>query len=526
MNKLAQATGHAPIDARLHQPATLGGMLADSVRASPDREAVVCQDQRATYLALGARVADLGRQVAAQSARGEIVAVLAPNSVDCVVAAFAVMATGARVAPVNPFYARDQIARLFAGGRPRLILCVPATRETADALASDLGGVPVLQMESETPVVTHGPDDVADALVALGAGLTADDPALLIFTGGTTGVSKAVEHTHRALIQSVRQHCTVWELQYDRERFLNVAPLFHIWAFGFAMLAPVYLRSTLVLIPRYEPEAVLDAFGAEGITVFAGGPAPIYHGLLHCEAFASTDFTTLQIALTGGAACPQAIKQAWRDGSGALLLEGWGMSEGAPLCLNWRQDTARPLSVGRPVPETTLQIVDVETGDRVLGVGEIGEVRARGPQLMSGYRLEVGAPDPAMRDGWLHTGDIGRMDEDGFLYLIDRKKEIVIVGGYNVYPRHVEDELRRHPTVRDAAVVGAPDDYLGETPVAFVVGRSTDTDTAALHAHCRDNLVKYMRPTQIILVDALPRTGANKIDKKQLRQRLAQMQND
>ncbi|MHC3127482.1 hypothetical protein OB03_09410 [Brevundimonas sp. GN22] len=504
-----------PLDARLHTPLNLCHMLADAVDQAHEREALICNDVRWSYLDLGTRIAHLARQLARQISPGDMIAVIAPNSAHSVVALIAAMCAGGRVVPVNPFYPAADMASLFAE-KPALILSVESTRDTAIKLAGDLGCSAPLCVD-ESLFDTASQSTALATLRDLGDTIGSDDPALLIFTGGTTGRSKAVEHSHRALIYSFQQHSTVWGLQYDTERILNVAPVFHIWAFGFAMLAPIYLRGTLVLIERYAPEQVLQAIGQHKVTVFAGGPAPIYYGLLHSPALSDADFTSLQLALTGGAACPQTLKDAWKATANSDLLEGWGMSECAPICLNWRGEKTPNLSVGRPVPQTEIEIVDVEDDQRVLQVGEVGEVRVRGPQMMTAYRLQTGEPDLSLRNGWLYTGDIGRIDEDGFVSLVDRKKEIVIVGGYNVYPREVEDTLRRHPTIQDVAVVGQKDDYLGETPVAFIVTRH-DVSDDALHDFCREHLVKYKRPVRYIRIDELPRTGPSKINKIALRE--------
>lgn len=516
MSKAAHSIAPYPFDRHLHEPQNLAEMLADAVTAAPDREALVCCDDRLTYSDFAQRIASLISVIRTYASKGQMVAVIAPNSAECVVAMLATLCSGCRVVPVNPFYPKDEIGRLFTEA-PALILAVASSRETANALSVSAGNVPIFAVDQERPLPGH--QNALETLRNMAAEISPDDPTLLIFTGGTTGRSKAVEHSHRALICSIRQHATVWNLRYDEERFLNVAPLFHIWAFGFAMLAPIYLRGTLVLIERYDPEQVLNAIGTQEVTVFAGGPAPIYYGLLHSPALPHTDFSTLQLALTGGAACPQVLKEAWTKAAECPLLEGWGMSEGAPLSLNWRREIAPELSVGRPVPGGEAQVVDLEDDTRVLSANEIGEIRVRGPQLMSGYRMESGEPDLSMRNDWLYTGDIGRIDENGFVFLVDRKKEIIISGGYNVYPRDVEDILRRNPMIKDVAVVGQKDDYLGETPVAFIVSDHPFEDLG-LESFCREHMVKYKRPTRFIPIYELPRTGPSKINKIALREML------
>ena len=295
-----------------------------------------------------------------------------------------------------------------------------------------------------------------------------DDRALLIMTGGTTGTPKGVDHRHRNLLASVLLHCTVWPVGFGSETLLNVAPLFHIWGLGYAVLVSVFARGRFVLVPRFDPEAVLAAIGEHRVTIFGGGPAPIYAGLVGSDAAARADFSSLKYCLSGGAPCPESLHRRWLALTGCPILEGWGMSEGAPLCINPAAGVRKLLSVGPPVPETAIDIVDIDSGTTVLPVGECGEVRVRGPQLMSAYRNNPAETAVALRDGWLYTGDIGYVDEDGYLFLVDRKKDMVIVGGYNVYPREVDELLCLHPDIREASAVGLADERLGEVLVAFV----------------------------------------------------------
>jgi long-chain acyl-CoA synthetase len=231
------------------------------------------------------------------------------------------------------------------------------------------------------------------------------------------------------------------------------------------------------------------------------------------------DLSALRYCLSGGAPCPAELHREWNERANCPLLEGWGMTEGAPFCLNPCGSGKRKLlSVGNPVPETEVQVVDLETGERVLPLGERGEVRVRGPQLMREYRNRPDETRAALRDGWLYTGDIGVIDDEGFVSLVDRKKDMVIVGGFNVYPREVDEVLFKHPKIREAATVGRPDHRLGEVLVAFVVLAHGETLTEdEFFAYCKEEMVKYKRPVEVRFVDALPKTGTNKINRIALR---------
>jgi long-chain acyl-CoA synthetase len=491
-----------------------------AVRESASATAIVCAGRRLSYRQLGRAVAVLAARLAQAGVAGQTVALALPNGVEAVVSVLAVWYARARLAPVNPFYTLPELRVVLAEAQPRLVITGTDAAAKVRQLAPELGIERVWQLGGNEPDALPLEDWLAgfERAPVLLAQSSADELALLIFTGGTTGEPKAVEHTHRSLMVSVFQHCSAWPVERARERFLSVAPIFHIWGLSYATLVPLYAQGTLVIVPRYQPEEVLRALEQERITVFGGGPAPIYMGLTQSPAFATTNFSSLKYCLSGGAPCPEELHRSWELGTGCPLLEGYGMSEVAPLCLNRPDQPRKLLSVGRAVPGTQVEIVDLETGTRVLPSGEPGEVRVRGPQCMRGYRNRPDATGEVLRDGWLHTGDIGYLDEQGYLFLVDRKKDMILVGGYNVYPRQVDEVLFKHPLVAEAACVGRPDARLGEVLVAFVVVRAgAQLGEAELLEYCRENLVKYRRPVAVHFVDGLPRTNARKLDKRALR---------
>lgn len=497
-------------------------MLAGSVAAQPEHTAIICEDRRISYEQLGRAVTGLAAHLLRYDVAGGRVAMMMPNCIEAVIATFAVMAARAQVAPVNPFYTQPELEPILSGIAPDVLIVAAAMHDKAAQLARKLN--------IKTLLIPGSEQQRLDDWIAVGNDLDSShlpapaDFALMIHTGGTTGIPKGVQHTHAGLAYSVLQHCTMWPIVFGEERFLNCAPIFHIWGMGYATLVPIYAQSTFVIVPKYEPDAVLNALADYKITVFGGGPAPIYAGLLGNPLIEQLDFSSLKFSLSGGAPCPAELHRNWTGAMGSPLLEGWGMSEGAPLCLSPAEGDRKPLSVGNPVPDTEIQVVDLETGDRVLALKEAGEIRVRGPQLMHGYHNNPDETKRTIRDGWLYTGDIGYADEDDFIFLVDRKKDMVIVGGYNVYPREVDELLFNHPKIREGAAVGRPDDRLGQVIVAFVVldaGASMDEDE--FFNYCRDNLVKYKRPVEVTFLEALPRTAANKIDKLALR-RLAESQ--
>jgi long-chain acyl-CoA synthetase len=340
----------------------------------------------------------------------------------------------------------------------------------------------------------------------------------LQYTGGTTGRPKGVNNAHGQMAINLAQRDALIPGRLDGERVLCVMPLFHVFAVSTCLHLVAYCRGTLIVQPRYKPDIVLEALERERITVFAAGPT-VFNGLIAHERFGATDFSALRLSHSGSAPLPEATLKRWEAATGSPILEGYGQTEAGPvLTFNPEFGLRKPGSVGVVLPLTEVEIVDVETGTRVLPAGQQGEIRAKGPQIMSGYRNLPQETAETLRDGWLYTGDIGEFDQDGYLYIRDRKKDMAIVGGYNVYPREIDEVLYGHPAVLEAAAVGVADDYRGEVIRAYVVfkpGAAPEID--ALLDHCRANLAKYKVPAAIVPVETLPKTPVGKIDKKALR---------
>jgi long-chain acyl-CoA synthetase len=506
------------LDSRFPHYPTVVHAFWDAVAHAAEQPAVHCEGRELSYAQLGRAVSSVAARCAGYGVRGQRVVHLIPNSVEAVVLALAVLAAHAQLAPINPFFKPPELEVVLTEAEPELVICTRLTAPVVKELAARLGIRAVWVLEDEAPLFDSVVLEPRSANESAGELPLPEDHALLIFTGGTTGTPKGVEHTHAALSLGLVQHCTAWPVDFGRERFLSVAPLFHIWGLAYATLVPLYSRGLLVIVPRYDPERVLHALEAHAITVFGGGPAPIYLGLIAHPHFSKTRFESLRYCLSGGAPCPRELLEAWRLKTGCALLEGWGMSEAAPLCLNTPEGPHKPGSVGRPVPLTEVQIVDIERGTELKNFGEPGEVRVRGPQVMLGYRKRARETADVLRDGWLYTGDIGTLDADGFLCLVDRKKDLVIVGGYNVYPRQVDEVLFTHPAVAEAACVGVPDPLLGEVLVAFIVPKSgVAASEQEILEFCSRQMVKYRRPVRITFLPELPRTAARKIDRRALK---------
>ncbi len=504
------------MSARIPGPvyASVVHMLADAASRAPRAEALVFAGRRLGYAEYVSCVAGFARELEALGARGERVATLLGNSLEACIAAYAALAAGAQHVPLNPLYAPRELDLMLRDAAPCVLVVDAALEATVAPLAHAAGVAQVIALGQGGRLL--------DAWRADGIDLrdlpNAKELALLQYTGGTTGRPKGVNLTHGAIATNVAQREALLPMR-GGERILCMMPVSHSYGMAMGLFLAAYCAGALVLLARYVPEDVLAAVEGERITVFPGSPT-VFTGLMAHPRFAATDWSTVHTCYSGASALPEETLRRWRAAVGAPVYEGYGQTEAGPiLSFNPVQGAVKSGSVGIALPQTEIQIVDVETGTRVLPCGERGEIRARGPQIMQGYRNLPEETAQTLRQGWLYTGDIGEFDAEGYLYIRDRKKDMLIVGGYNVYPREVEEVLVMHPAVLDAAVVGVGDDYRGELPVAYVALRpGARADDEELMAHCRANLARYKVPAVVRVVDALPRTSVAKIDKKTLRQ--------
>lgn len=485
-------------------------MFWHAVDHGGDRTALIDADRRISYSEYGRAVAALAERLTRIGVEGERVAVLIPNSIEANIGIFATLAAGAQVMMLNPAYTASELEPLLHSARPRVMLVRTGFEHHAPA-AAEAHGV--------ADVIALGEGDLA--LQALAAAqvsrprepISSETMATLMFTGGTTGKPKGVERPHRTLMNMVIGMHEAWPTRLDDEMWLNVAPVSHVWGFLMGCMNPIYSRSPLVIIPRFKPDLVLEEVERNGVTVFSGGPAAIYVGLLASDRLASTNLSTLRVCPGGGSSFLLETLKDWEQRVGVPILEAFGSTEAGPITANPVDGSHRLGTVGRALPGIEVEIVDVEEPEKLLPAGSVGEVRIRGPRVVSRYRGDVqGHPE-----GWLYTGDVGVLDEDGFLRLVDRKKDMLIVNGFNVYPREVEEVLARHPAVAEAAVVGIRDERKGEAPVAFAmlrgVGAASDQE---LLRFCAEHLVAYKHPKRVFLVEAIQKTPANKVDRKLL----------
>jgi len=497
--------------------ATVCGMFDHAVATAPEAVALRHKDARLTYREEGRAVAALARRLTAVVAPGEVVALLLPNSIAFRVAYFAALQALTAPALLNPLYPAPQLEPLLREVSPRAVICTPAARETVLGLADPLGIPAVICLEGDLSV---------ERLAAEHEGPLErpaprpEDIGALLFSGGTTGVPKAVEHTHARLVIAVRCVEYNWPTRMSGEVWLPIAPFTHVYGFLQGVLSPVSARAEVVIPERFQPEHVVELMARHRVTVFGGGPPAIYAGVLAASNLPGADLSALRVCPAGGAPMPVELLERWRATIGRAIHEGYGMTEIAPISGTTELTGVRPGSVGKPMPCNEVQVVDLETGTHVLPPGERGEVRVRGPHMMTGYRNRPEDTAQTLRDGYIHTGDIGHLDPDGFLFITDRKKDVVLVKGFNVFPREVEEVIHAHPRVGAVGVVGVPDARSGERLVAYVVPRAGEPlSEAEIAAYVAERLVAYKCPGLIRLVEELPTTGAQKLDRVALRRK-------
>ncbi|VTU20374.1 AMP-binding protein [Variovorax sp. PBL-E5] len=493
---------------------TVVEMLFEAATHTPTRQALVCDGKVLSHAKYADAVLALARRLAVPGSRGVRIAVLLPSGIDACVAHFAVLASGAQLLPLNPAYTPRELKVQLDDAQCDALIADAALRPMLkEALLHDSTMRIVWSDGGFAATSAHDADAASRTLAPLEPGQL----ALLQYTGGTSGRPKGVELTHAALRANVEQREAMLPTRPDTERILCAMPLFHSYGMAMGLYLAARCRGALVILSAYRREDLLATVERERITVFPGSPA-IFVGLMAHPRFAGTDWSSVKVCYSGASALPAAVLRQWEETVKVPIFEGYGQTEAGPvLSFNGPSAPVKTGSVGKPVPQTEIEIVDVETGRLPLGRNACGEIRARGPQLMQGYRNLPLETAQALRDGWLYTGDLGEFDDDGYLFIRGRKKDLIIVGGYNVYPREIEDVLLEHPAVLEAAVIGQADDYRGETLHAFIALREGMTASRAeLDAHCARNLARYKLPAKISVVDRLPKTSVNKIDKKAL----------
>ena len=518
------------------------GLLEKAAKDLPGNTATIFMGGRLTYSQLLDKVQRFATALADLGVRkGDRVAVILPNCPQMVITYYGILKAGGVVVAFNPLYVEREIEYQLKDSGAKIMVAydlllgrVEKVRATAGLEKIIWTGIqdflpfPLKQLyptkakrEGTWVQTPTGPGNY-QFLELLSRYQPrppsyefdpAEDLACLQYTGGTTGVSKGCMLTHRNMVANAIQ-VSRWtpEIKYGTERILTALPLFHSYGMTCCMNLATALASSMILMPRFIVDDVLKAIAKYKPTLFPGAPT-MYIAINSHPDVKKYDLKSIRACLSGSAPLPVEVQKKFESITGGYLNEGYGLSEASPVThANPLFGRNKPGTIGLPLPDTVSKIMDIETGEKELPVGEVGELVLKGPQVMKGYWNRPEETAQVLRDGWLYTGDIAKMDEDGYTTIVDRKKELIIAGGYNIYPREIEEVLFEHPKVLEAAAVGVPDEYRGETVKVFVVPKPGQQLTAEeIIEYCRTKLAKYKVPKFVEFRSELPKTIVGKV---------------
>jgi len=500
----------------------LATILRESAQSTPDKEVLRTPggsmsfaelDEQSTRLAAGLHAAGLKR--------GDVVAVQLPNIAEFPIAYFGILKAGMTMMPLNPLLKAPEIAYHLADSGSRMLISFALVLEEAGKAVGDLPLVVVSlpgapAPEDSTPFTELLADRPADPVASDIAATQAEDTAVLIYTSGTTGKPKGAELTHFQMYVGCTVAGEVFGMRRD-DVVLAALPFFHVFGLSAILNLTVRYGASLSVLPRFEAKPVLDALENDGVSVLPGVPTMLQ--ALMAEGTAGRDLSALRVAVVGGASMPGDVMKAFEEQFGITVLEGYGLSETASICtFNRSAEQRKFLSIGLPQWGVEMRIVDEQDRSLPPGPDHIGEIVVRGHNVMKGYFGRPEETAEALRNGWLHTGDLGYVDEDGYYFVVDRIKDLVIRGGFNVYPREIEEVLYGHDAVAEVAVIGKPDERLGEEVVAVVALKPGATAAAEeLVAFSKERLANYKYPREVRFLESLPKGATGKILKGELR---------
>ncbi|MBI2924325.1 MAG: long-chain fatty acid--CoA ligase [Verrucomicrobia bacterium] len=537
---------------------SLPQMLGQTARKHAGQTALVYHGAAISYAELSDQASRVAGGLRALGVKqGDRVALLLPNCPQFVIAYFGALRAGAIVTATSALYTAREASHQWRDAGATIVI---ADRRLLHVVAAARPEVPSLRRVIVTGITDYSPKNWGRlrrklAIRAPGRKLAAASKALdsapgarlkpipwldllrhppgrppplpepsevacLQYTGGTTGTSKGAMLTHANLVTNAWQTChRLTGKKFTQDTLVAALPLFHIYAMTCVMISAVLLGGTVIILPRFELKTALNVIRKYRPTIFHGVPT-MFVAFSHAPHVERYGFPSLRTCMSGGAPLPREVQQKFEALTGGRLVEGYGLTEASPVThINPIDGTAPPGSIGRPLPDTEVRIVDLPTGRHELPVGEVGEVIIRGPQVMKGYWNKPEETASQLRDGWLFTGDIGKRDADGYFYIVDRKKDLIIAGGFNIYPREVEEVLFEHPRIKEAVVIGAPDEYRGETVKAVVVVKDGLALTGdEVIAFCRERLAAYKVPRLVEFRAALPKSGVGKYLRRELRE--------
>jgi long-chain acyl-CoA synthetase len=489
----------------------LARILTAAAEQSPDEIAIKLDDTEVSYGMLdegSARLAGLLKEKDVQA--GDRVGVMLPNVPYFPIAYYGVLRAGAIVVPMNVLLKGREVGFYLKDPGAEFMIAWGDFAEAAEEGAEDAGAECILVEpgEFEKLLAETEPDrDMADR--------DGEDTAVILYTSGTTGKPKGAELTHSNLLTN----CTVAADELgeitDDDRLLGALPLFHSFGQTCTLNAGIHGRAMISMIPRFDPDKALEIIARDEITLFQGVPT-MYNAMLACESADSADTSTLRLCMSGGSAMPEEVMRKFEEKFGCKVLEGYGLSETSPVAsFNHPNEDNKAGSIGTPIKGVEMKVVD-EDGNEV-GQGDVGEIVIKGHNIMKGYWNREDATKEAIQDGWFYSGDMAKVDEDGYFFIVDRKKDLIIRGGYNVYPREIEEVLYEHPAIQEAAVVAVPHEELGEEVGAAVVLKEGEQLSADdLKAYAKEQVAAYKYPRHVWFLDELPKGPTGKILKREI----------
>lgn len=511
----------------------LVSLIQETATKQPDKIAYHFMGQDTSYADFDALVSkfasslrDLGIE------KGDHIAYLLGNTPHFLISLYATMRVGATAIPVNPIYTPTEISYIVQNSDAKAVIALdhllplveqavnafPTVEhyiicETDSSTAERISSLPAsvkTKVNSFTKLITSGKADFEPTVVE------ENDTAIILYTSGTTGRPKGAMLTHKNIYSNARDVADFLGI-YENDRVVATLPVFHVFALTVVVNAPLLKGATILLVPQFSPRDVFKIIKEKEATVFAGVPT-MYNFLYQFPEGRKEDFESIRLSISGGSSLPIALLHNFEEKFNVRVSEGYGLSESSPVtCFNPTDRERIPGSIGTTISNVENKVVD-ELGIEVPD-GEVGELIVRGPNVMKGYYKMPEDTAVALRNGWLYTGDLAKRDEDGYFYIVDRKKDLVIVGGYNVYPREVEEVLFEHSDVVEAAVIGVPDPDYGEAVHAFIVLKEgVNLDVESLERYCRQRLAKYKVPKHFEFLNELPKNTTGKILRRSLKE--------
>jgi len=489
----------------------LARILTEAAENSPDGIAIKLDDVEVSYGALdegSARMSAILKEKGVET--GDRVGVMLPNVPYFPIAYYGVLRAGGVVVPMNVLLKGREVGFYLEDPGAKLVIAWGDFAEAAEKGAEDAGSECILVKpgEFEELLGAAEPDhDMADR--------DGQDTAVILYTSGTTGKPKGAELTHDNLFKNCTVAASTLGEFTEDDKLLGALPLFHSFGQTCTLNAANANRAMISMIPRFDPDKALEIIERDGITIFQGVPT-MYNAMLASDKADSADVSTLRLCMSGGSAMPEEVMRKFEDKFGCKVLEGYGLSETSPVAsFNHPDKERKPGSIGTPIDGVEMKVVD-DDGNEV-DQGEVGEILIKGHNVMKGYWNRDEATAESIKDGWFASGDIAKVDEDGYFFIVDRKKDLIIRGGYNVYPREIEEVLYEHPAIQEAAVIGIPHDELGEeVGAAIVLKGGEDVDADAIKQYVKDEVAAYKYPRQVWFLDELPKGPTGKILKREI----------